>query len=909
MVDDRGQELSPSQAPEEPVLSQPQGEVPGATSAKLPPIEKGSQPDAETIAASRELWEKVAQKRGRPLSEEENALMEQGKGPIGGGAAVTEEEVEPEVRVNWEEARANLAGIILRTEQNELAAKLQRWSELPEDRFKLEFSDLEFLKEQRKAIRDDREKGAIPWTDAMPAVTFLEKLIAAEERKLEASHARGQIRAQRGSPEANFTKVQIEAIIGDEKKREEIFENLFAKADGNPAREFRDAFSFYYDEPVYLAFLEVLRKEANNPKRPREERVEFEEANTRYAMEKEIRESLHNANYVLLANQPTEILVKFVQQFRPEMADIAFRKTGVVTAYHMHEQALRQVMEAHGGYLPYEEVAWDPRSGIGTGRVEQLTRKYLERAIDKGLVKNEAGESVRLEEWEIKRAIALARGLGVMTLGTLEIAAQSKLPPGKLGSLYAQDIIRDITPFIHLISKFGIGKQREAVLGFFLEGKKGPWTQKELLEFLEKADDEEELFKMLNEGDRFLSVLNPLKFGSIFGGWRIGDKEISAIFDLRGEDRKCAGIGVWIEKLRGDLSEKNKTKPVDEKLLSTYPDEEKRFFEEKDPETDKNYTKYGRAKTLIREQLNRAANMQPLMLYHNLEELRNYAAQQMPGLTPEAKTDVMADLVFLQEKAVQERLETLPFEEIEDPGRREQVRQFTKAIWDKFLGNGGRMRDEFIKTLETKGYKVPFILGTTDVMVDRWRFIRNGGNSFARKFRDFLEASKAGAATINIDRKMDSYQKQEDIVKDLREGYETISRYDEDAAREFALRFGEGIIKFYAKDWQARLPFGIGSLVEFIGDRGLLPNHRKASYAKTAFGKEAPAWDEEAKRRFTRALHAAGMLTYEQLAELEKRVGATIWHDAWCKSRRLGPFSILVLLFSMASEFGKDLGK
>lgn len=799
---------------------------------------------------------------------------------------------------------------------DELKRRLDYLNKLPDERFLRP----EFLESEHSAIHEAMVKGAIPPAEAAKAMTSLDHYIArlAEERaRLEQERLREQEhlqgRAQRGAPEQYFPSEDYTAIKNGEFKdpktgkittREEIFEGLFARADATPGREFNDAFSFYYDEPVYRAFIDILRKAGK------------EKEVTQYVTEREIRETLHNTNFVMIAQKPTEILVNYLQNFRSEMADMAFRKKGVTVAFHMYEQAIQKVMQEHGGYLPYEAVAWDPRSGAGTSEVESLTLKYLQKAIEKGLVKDENGRPVEeMADWEKKRALSIARGMGIVTMRTLELAASSKLPPNRYASLYGQDIIRDIRPFTHIIGKFGIGKERLAVLGF-KTGKGGfAWSQQELLKFAEDAG--KDMHKVLAAGDRYISYGNPYETANFFSGWRVGEEETSATANLTGADREWAGTGVWIEKLRGDLTEKAKTEAVPQEIVDAYPETER------DAAGNPKYAnKYDRAKDMITRQLKRIAAIQPLRLYNNFEEVKESVNQGI-GLTPEDRSSVIDELVILQEKAVQEKSTELAFESIRDPLLQGRVRKFAEKVGEKW---GSGLQAEFIKNLEDKKFKAPFILGTEDVPFDKYDFINTGGTTIARKYRDFGAESKAVNSTIGLLRKMDSYKKQEDIIHDLREIYENISQYDEDTARRAIGQLAEGVMKFYGKDWWARLPLGAGTLLGSLAGHELLkiPGIKqlvtpipglnklidmKASYAKTKFGNLALGWDESNKWKFTRLLEDSGMLTYEQITKLRKRTGATLGHYAMDQIRTwwaLGLFAIIAEFLNVSS---KDIDK
>lgn len=858
---------------------------------------------------------------GGPPREEPEKPEEAEEIPVVEGEIVGEEVEEPGGPRGGERPRINPDEVA----HPELKQRAAVWAKLPPEQFR----DLEFLEREKNAVYDSTVRTTpdpVPIEEAAELLIALDRLVAVRQREVEEL----QVEQHRGRPRQYFTPKQRWDIVHDDKERERIFEELFERADATPGREFSDAFSFYYDEPIYRAFIDILHKAGKRPEV------------TRFVTERQLREILHNTNYVLIAQTPTETLVNHLQHFRSEMADMAFRKTGVVTALHMYEQALMQIMEEHGGWLPYKEVAWDSHLGIGTGRAEQLARQYLNNALAKKIVKDENGDVVeKMEEWEKDRAIALAKGLGVVYMRTPVIAASSKLPPTPYASIYAQKLVQDIAPYVHKHAKFGIGKERLAVMAF-LTNKKGKWwqgwSQRELLEFTERVE-KGELPEMMDEGDRYLSQSDPFKAANWLAGWRVDDKETSALSNLEGEERKWLGTGIWIEKVRGDLSEKGKKEKVSDELVEAYPETEGRF---------RGMTKYDRAKTLVEENIDKVARVLPLKLYFNINEVREHVDQQMGFATRDEKGKVIGELIVLQEKAVQEGISRaviaktegrllppeeepeLDFDSIEDPQMRKQVRQLAEQIRSKFLdADGGRLRNEFIENLEKKGHKVPFIFGTEDVPFNRYEFIRTGGDSVPRRWNDQNNASKAGDLTIGgFERKMDSYKKQEDIIHDLREIYERISQYDEDRARQLIFGFAEGAMKFYGKDWWARLPLGVGTTLGAITGYELLKlpgikqiadrvpflkkineKNLKSSFAKTKFGNLALGWDETNKWKFTRLLEDSGMLTYAQIEEFRKRTGATLGHMIMDQLRTWGPLGLFAIIAEFINVTRKDIEK
>lgn len=688
-------------------------------------------------------------------------------------------------------------------------------------------------------------------------------------------------RTERTDPSRYFTDEELRAIRDNPVERERIFNDIFKRADVSPSRPFEDVFSQFYDLPVYTAFIDHLQS------------LGLVNEARKYIEEEAMRRIVHNANYAVLAGVGTEQLVNFVQGFRSELADLAFGKKGVVAAMHFHEQALLKVREENGGYLPYEGVVGDPKTGT-IGRVEQLEREYLDRALRLGLipgteVRDEQGNvTYQMAEWEKNRAIAFAGGMGIITGRVIEIAASSILPKGeteanpkgsvgaRFVSLYAQDVIRDIAPFRHVIGKFNVGQERNRILAFLLKRSKLPWSAEELRRFSWK--EELDVINALagDEKERYFGVLNPFRVGGLFSRttWRLGDDPtVSGVAHLSAEDKEWIGTGVWIEKERGNLRDLNKVAP-DEKESAVL------------------------AEQRIRSNLVKIANIQPLKLFFNVKELQ---AKVLGGLGKTMKDEELRGdldmLVLLQEKAAQDRVLEIDLAIVEDAGQRQRIGELVRLVREEFLQRGGVER--FIENLRDREWRLPFNFGTDDVPFDKYNFGRTGGTSLARRWRDIGSEKKAAdALTGKLITGMDSFKKADDIIPVLREIYNGIAGYDEDTARQSILMLSEGIIKFYKKQWWSRLPAGFGALLGSVTG--------KASYAQIAFTRDAMAWDEIDVNEFKRKLRDQNMLTPEQEQELGRRTGGNKLDVAYGFVRTFAPLAALALLYYLSQRVLKE---
>ncbi|MCL5970871.1 MAG: hypothetical protein M1450_05230 [Patescibacteria group bacterium] len=794
----------------------------------------------------------------------------------------------------------------------------RRWAGDPDK------DNLDYIRRRRPDLQKFMDEN--PEIPGEQIVRVLQNMHDREEylrRQADAQQEEAQTQMQGISPERFFTAKRISKIIDEPKYRDEIFNLIFAVADSKPHVRFGEAFDQLYNEPIYKAFMKILEDGASEQRsKAREKRNRGEDATqeenkaeelhraaTRYGAERQIKEVLHDANYAI--SQPsvnTEGFVGFLQQFKSELADVAFDIKGVPVMIHMYEQALMKIMADNNGYLPYTEVVGDLEEGV-SGRAEILAKEYFRDAVKDRLVKYRTWEKNpqtgklernwatvsenELEDWEINRAFSVARGMSIVMLRTVEIASLSKLPKGgELVSLYALDLVRDMAPFRHIIAKFNSGLERLAVLGYLLE-KKSVWTRKELNDFV-KAMEKKKMVDVLDGkigGDRYIGNLNPFKIGSIFSRstWRagVGDEDQqapeSAVKDFisgpgsNPDNRNWIGTGVRLEQLRGDI-------------------------EHNDPGAKE------RAENLLR----RIAQVQPMKFYLHDEDIRRHVLDVIGrefGLNPENPQDkerideIERDVILIQERLLQKRkvlidngktFETVSFDDVFDESdseeKRASVRRFRDAVLEK-------VDDTFIKRfLERGDQDWPFIFGTEDIPYEEYHFASLGGSAIARRARDFGGEAKAAEATKELIAHMDSFHSPEEIAKALREIYNHVKSYDENRAREVAYELSQGVINFYRVFWYAKLPV-VGRILGIMG---------KDSFATSRYGKQAMSWDEIDVHEFTRVIQSVGLINKEQMKRLRGRSGATWEKIVYAIVRQGLPLIAIALALYFISRLLKE---
>jgi len=698
-----------------------------------------------------------------------------------------------------------------------------------------------------------------------------------------------------------------------------IFNRMFDRVDVSPKVQFGTAFGTA-GQIEFEEFRRTLNEAAADEERTltQDQRDRAERLVRRYAEEFELREIAHNANYAVVVNVSVEDLAKFVQRFSDSMGDLAFRKDGVVEAFHFHEQALLKIREENGGYLPPYEATGEHGREL-KGRLEDLMKKYMDTRFP------------NMPKWKKDRAISLARGMGVISGRTIEIAASSRLPEERgqsvgprFASMYAQKIIEGIAPFRHLFYKYDIRDFRDRVFAYLLDRDESkPWSKEELADFdtAQRVDIVNGLVE--DKEERFLSVLNPWKIGGVLSRttWRIGrDPSVGALGDFApagSEHENWVGTGVQIELLRGGLLSPERRRQLEEKVRNTKGLMHERAVKDLndaisgDPQAEQD----------IREVLQKIARIQPLKLFFNLKGSAEKPGLQERVLANLGKTEIDQELqddldvlVVLQERAVHDAMYdpentlreniqevALSFDDatiVGDPARTARLRRFVEAVQFEFtqpqVSLYGRSRlDRFVDDLRNKEWRHPFNFGTEDAPLREYRFSKAGGNAFARRWNDMVEASKATAAAIGLMDGLNSFKTQEPVVAAIKQIYNPLANIDESLAKDRSMAIAEGVMKFYKKDWYARLPFGVGTLFNVTGSH---------SFAELAYGKGQMSWDEVDLNGFTRLLRDQVPITLEQQHDLQGKAGGTRIQTGEAYARLIIPIIVLALTYYVLKQ-------
>ena len=422
--------------------------------------------------------------------------------------------------------------------------------------------DYEFLKSTQhrlaRLIGDD-----IPGLERNTAISRITVLISNKE--LEAHNLSQEERSREAAREiTGQTGYNIEQVLTDSKKRDEVFNDLFAGVDATPHEFFERAFNPLTYGMRFERFMDVIRNgsigkvvvTADGRPLSKEDQLRIQEDLRkdfdRYQTERRVRQSLHDANAILyLPSIKADQLYDSMQQFSSDLGTFAWKMTGVKQMMDIYEAALREDMVQNGGYLrPEAVVGTVTRSGaeegkeavvaVKRGAVEEKTKERFRQMMKARLIarKNEQGQYEAIPEfkdWEIDRIFTISRGMMIMSERLLSLAAEGKLPKGmaQFSSLFLQDVIQSYAPYIHLLGKYGVTAESLAAYlykegeGQRLLGDLRRWNPHELREIVKKftqggAEAVEEILYS-DEAMRYLMRPNPNRAGDIFTwvSWRV----------------------------------------------------------------------------------------------------------------------------------------------------------------------------------------------------------------------------------------------------------------------------------------------------------------------------------------------------------------------------------------------------
>lgn len=713
--------------------------------------------------------------------------------------------------------------------------------------------------------------------------------------------------------------------------REKRFNKLFESANANPSQPFGESFDVFTDKPYYRRFIEIMNASYESLKSAGnfEAADELNREKRKYTEEFSVRSTLHDANYILTTNVGPDKISEFASRLTSGQVDLAFRKKGASTAMHFYEQALIKVREENFGYLPYSEVVGDTRNGK-IGRVEELARQYMRDAISAGAVHEVVGvdentglerkrkvEPGSMEDWEIDRAFAIARGLGVMTGRFVEIALTNKLPRGRYTSLWAHGFLGGLSPFRHSIGKFDIEEARNRFLMYRLNNKDKKWNKNELQDVTGEF-----IYQVVNglvddDDQRLMGKVNPLQTGGIVSktGWRVAGKP----GELNPNDKTFDKIKYKDEIITENPIYNETSNSAIGAMVAESNRLRAQFGSDLRPQDDPfNWVGTGilidkaiggglskpENRAELQRQLERTAKYLPTRLIFNFKEAQRYALEEFKLQTGDSvdvphmmqKQDsrfnkALDVLIVAQERAVNEHSEQLRFDGLQgDAQVIEDAQRISEIIKTGYVSSSGsqtRLMKQLMEDYTERDYKIPFISGSEDIPWDEYRFENVGGNIVMRRWNDIAAAAAAGKGIHELNAKLLGAKNIDQVIELLHPIHSAIANYDSHKADQFILELAIGIDRFFAKDAMAELPVVGGMYALFTG---------KASYAQVAAGgRDGMAWDARSHFDFAKKLRSHRMINDDQERELQEITGGTPKDLA----KRYSAFILQALLLAM----------
>jgi hypothetical protein len=197
----------------------------------------------------------------------------------------------------------------------------------------------------------------------------------------------------------------------------------------------------------------------------------------------------------------------------------------------------------------------------------------------------------------------------------------------------------------------------------------------------------------------------------------------------------------------------------------------------------------------------------------------------------------------------------------------------TKGTLDKLLSSTpGKVKygdavDFFSSTTKDRG----FFIGTEDLDFSRLEFKYAGASMIGRVFKDAhtLSAGASGifgfADVIKHAAVSGDYNGIIEAIEKITHPVESV--HGSDAASKLTYKLATMTARYFQKDWRARLPLGIGTVIDTLT--------RDTALSKELGGKQVWRWDEEKSYAFIEDLFKHRMLTDEDRSKLKKEIGGT----------------------------------
>lgn len=325
-----------------------------------------------------------------------------------------------------------------------------------------------------------------------------------------------------------------------------VYNQIFASADINTDQQFENVFTQIYHAPaadevvghVDAVLAEVLTKRSSDTALVRSLNL----LKNRLVEERNTRSYTHNVSYIISTRGSLEDLAGFSRRFRSSQLTAAFSEDMVRTAARLFEVKINQMLANNNWTIPTEFMQIDPELGeirIDKETLDQLRKHYPDK-----------------EEWELRRAYRLARGLHLGASGVVLDRLGEADPPasyetGGFASYFGEKILPGWNPFRHIFHRFGVPPELADLV--YAEVDPGAtnrtWNYKSMKETMEKiqglrgSKKVEAIAEMA--GVPLIEVRNPFGVGSIMsrGGWRFEKATLHLLAPKEGVDEVNIGTG------------------------------------------------------------------------------------------------------------------------------------------------------------------------------------------------------------------------------------------------------------------------------------------------------------------------------------------------------------------------------
>lgn len=734
-----------------------------------------------------------------------------------------------------------------------------------------------------------------------------------------------------------------------------LFNRMFEDADANPAEAFENYFSVFYHKPVYDAFMNRLRRAWLEGLRHPEMIVQrvvdgrvhdiklgeaLRELYERLKAEFGIREYTHNVYHILRARGELKSLAGYSNKLSSEDVDLVFAQdTKLQSAYRLFEKVITHEL----GWNEWEiDPTWFQET-VGKGdiisrRVEELLRaEYKHVNSGRGL-----------DDWEISRAVSIARGsvFGITAIA-LDRLGEADPPRGRFGYVgYLGDRLLSLwNPTRHFYYRWW-GETHKFVRLVYTEIKnrgswREVWDRKNLVRWMSKYKNQV-LTNLRQYDDEIMPLIHISNLAGVGGiltraGWRYRgmidhliqgprlpdhnlNYEAFTVEDWINTYRNLRQAGsnflyFWAEELDENIRKKNvglwnrinqtvraAGEPdaivTKQKVFQCIRDKNPLYFVNFDntPLRDENgkYIPNGFSQTI------RGRALQAMGGGWSRKTARDEQVDQLEhNVMLVADSIVRLRKAFWDDEVTKEVSSFLSEQELTD------ARAYWHSLINVINSNNMAVIEDFARR------RIPYTLGSEDMDFREVRFTQGGQSMVARSLNDAnLLAEKVVQPLFNLHYMLEQlgstgdFKAFDDYLEGAKQGIDAVHGLDK--FYEFSYRVNILILRYIQKSWWGRLPLAIGTLAHlservsmsqvnqglhaFVGDEQVLAA-RINQLVKKGF---LPPHEKDPDR--------PGVVNKYHGDKLRSEVGARPGQVLWDASRSVVPLILFFISVAAATK-------